>query len=168
MEILFETLVAGEESTCQYLMLSLIDTCWSMLHRKEASVTELEHNLLGQRIKNYIDSCYTQEISLGSIAQHLHISPYYLAHVFKDMTGYAPMQYIVRRRIGEAQTLLISTHYSVTQIASFVGYDNPSHFNQLFTKNVGMSPREYRKNYIISDSYRNIPKPKSQDTDSFI
>lgn len=166
MELLFTTLVAGEESICHYLMLSLITCCWTVLHRKTTGVCTLEHNELGQRIKDYIDARYTQEIRLGSIAEDLHISPYYLAHVFKDTTGYAPMQYIVRRRIGEAQTLLISTEQSVTEIAAQVGYDNPSHFNQLFTKNVGMSPREYRKNYIVSEQQRKMVSQKSQDSES--
>lgn len=151
MELLFEALVAGEESTCHYLMLSLIHACWAALHQKETGAEETEHNVLGRRIRDYIDQNYMQEISLGSIAEHLCISPYYLAHVFKDMTGYSPMQYVLRRRIGEAQTLLISTRRSVTDIATQVGYDSISHFNQMFTKNVGMSPREYRRNYIVQD-----------------
>ncbi|NCB92975.1 MAG: AraC family transcriptional regulator [Clostridia bacterium] len=174
METLFSSLVAGEESACHYLMMALLELCWSALHRANSNEAELEPNILGRRIKEYIDSSYMEDISLGSIAQKLNISQYYLAHVFKDMTGYSPMQYIVRRRIGEAQTLLISTHLSVTDIGIRVGYDNPSHFNQLFTKNVGMSPREYRRNYIVSEgkTERETGKAlknaggKSQDNDS--
>ncbi|WP_039807161.1 AraC family transcriptional regulator, partial [Pelosinus sp. HCF1] len=75
------------------------------------------------------------------------INSYYLAHVFKDTIGYSPMRYIMRRRIGESQTLLITTRYSVTQIANIVGYDNPNHFNILFTKYVGMPPSKYRNSY---------------------
>ncbi len=155
MDLLFETLVAQDEGTCHYLMLSLLQACWAALHQKQLPEEDLSQNVLGQRIKEYIDQNYAQDVSLGSIAEQLGISPYYLAHVFKDMTGYSPRQYILRRRIGEAQTLLISTHDSVTQIASQVGYDTISHFNQLFSKHVGMSPREYRRNYILSDG-----KPK--------
>lgn len=52
------------------------------------------------------------------------------------------MQYLLRRRIGEAQTLLITTELSVTRIAEMVGYDSSSYFNLQFTKNVGMPPEQ--------------------------
>ena len=78
-----------------------------------------------------------------------HVSPYYLAHICKEVTGYSPLQYVLRRRIGEAQTLLITTDLPVTRIASQVGYDNPSHFNAQFSKAVGMAPRTFRKEYVF-------------------
>ena len=83
------------------------------------------------------------------MAGALHVSPYYLAHVCKEATGYSPLQYVLRRRIGEAQTLLITTDLPVTRIAAQVGYDNPSHFNAQFSKAVGMSPRTFRKEYVF-------------------
>ncbi len=64
-------------------------------------------------------------------------------------TGYSPMNYIIRRRIGEAQTLLITTKLSITEIAGMVGFSNPNNFNIQFQKQVGLSPREYRKTYTI-------------------
>lgn len=69
------------------------------------------------------------------MGEALHISPYYLSHVFKQMSGYSPVQYLLRRRIGEAQTLLITTDLSITRIAEMVGYDTQSYFNLRFTKN---------------------------------
>ena len=61
---------------------------------------------------------------------------------------YSPLQYVLRRRIGEAQTLLITTDLPVTRIAAQVGYDNPSHFNAQFAKAVGMAPRTFRREYV--------------------
>ena len=72
----------------------------------------------------------------------------YLAHTFKDATGYSPIQYAIRRRIGLAQTLLISTDHSATRIATMVGYDNTNYFNSLFTRIVGTTPIQYRKKYL--------------------
>ncbi|MBB5337128.1 AraC family transcriptional regulator [Pectinatus brassicae] len=99
-------------------------------------------------IKQYIDLHYNEEITLALLGKELHVSAYYLAHVFKNELGYSPIQYITRRRIGEAQSLLIATQYSITYIADIVGYGNPNHFNILFNKYVGMSPGKYRKLYI--------------------
>ena len=139
----------GGEEICHHLMLALLTSCWHVT-RGAPREEEDTGNVLGNRIKTYIDVHFAEDISLQSVSDELNISPYYLSHVFKDMTGYSPLQYIVRRRVGEAQTLLISTDYSITHIASMVGYDNPSHFNLLFSKNVGMTPRKFRKNYIVS------------------
>ena len=85
------------------------------------------------------------------MGEALHISPYYLSHVFKQMSGYSPVQYLLRRRIGEAQTLLITTDLPITRIAEMVGYDTQSYFNLQFTKNVGMPPNKFRQNYIVAE-----------------
>lgn len=106
-----------------------------------------KNHVLAARIKDYIDKHYAENISLAKIAEKLRISPYYVVHVFKDVMGYSPIQYMIRRRIGEAQTLLINSEYSATQIATMVGYDNTNYFCTLFSKMVGLSPIRYRANY---------------------
>lgn len=103
-----------------------------------------EHHLAGH-IRTYLDAHYAENISLGLLAERFYVSPYYASHVFKEAMGYSPIQYVGRRRIGEAQTLLIMTDGSVTQIADKVGFDNPNYFSTAFTKLVGLSPQRYRQ-----------------------
>ena len=55
-----------------------------------------EPPILGRRIKEYIDRHYMEPITLQSMGEALHISPYYLSHVFKQMSGYSPVQYLLR------------------------------------------------------------------------
>ena len=64
---------------------------------------------------------------------------------FKAATGTSPMKYIQTIRIRNAQTLLETTDYSISDVASFVGYENPLYFSRLFRKAKGMSPSAYRK-----------------------
>lgn len=152
MSLMFDALssgVDGCEPYCNHLLLGVLSRVWALRHNSQPARRSASQSLLGGRIKAYIDLHYTEEISLQSLAADLRISPYYLSHVFKDMTGYAPGQYITRRRIGLAQNLLISTGLQISDIASRVGYPSPSHFHDRFTKNVGMSPRAYRKAYIV-------------------
>ena len=54
------------------------------------------------------------------------------------------MQYILSLRLANAQSLLDTTDYTVTQIAALVGYENPLYFSRLFKKHLGMSPQTYR------------------------
>lgn len=63
-----------------------------------------------------------------------------------QITGYTPMQYILSKRIYNAEILLQDPSYNVTEIASIVGYDNPLYFSRIFKKAKGISPSEYRKN----------------------
>ena len=55
------------------------------------------------------------------------------------------MQYILSLRMANAQSLLESTEYNISEIAEAVGYDNPLYFSRLFHKHIGVSPTAYRK-----------------------
>lgn len=154
-EMMFRNLASGEpraESFCHSLMHALLVKVLTVTDGVDAIVEKPveEPHVLGRRIKEYIDRHYMEPITLQSMGEALHISPYYLSHVFKQMSGYSPVQYLLRRRIGEAQTLLITTDLSITRIAEMVGYDTQSYFNLQFTKNVGMPPNKYRQNYIVT------------------
>jgi hypothetical protein len=66
--------------------------------------------LLTKKIKEYINSNYAHDITLDELANELHISLYYLSHVFKKETGSSPIKYLVNRRMDEAKRLLL-THF---------------------------------------------------------
>lgn len=109
------------------------------------SSSELEESIYhAQHIKSYLDQHYNESRSLDEVAYELNMSMSYLSHTFKEIMGYSPGQYMIWRRIGEAQTLLITTEYPVTQIATMVGYDNTNYFSTLFKKAVEMKPKDYR------------------------
>ena len=68
---------------------------------------------------------------------------------FRLYTGFTPMQYILSKRIYNAEVLLKNQHYNVTEIARIVGYENPLYFSRAFKKAKGLSHLEYRKNITI-------------------
>lgn len=143
----------GAEQYCTSLMHAVLIRVTQIVNRclhTEGDTAKVEEpNILGCRIKAYIDQHYSEPLTLQSIGGALHISPFYCAHIFKEMSGYSMMQYLNKRRIGEAQTLLINTAMSIVDIAGEVGYDNQSYFSSQFAKNIGMPPGQYRKNYIV-------------------
>jgi hypothetical protein len=65
---------------------------------------------------------------------------------FRLYTGITPKQFIMKKRIYNAEMLLQNQHYSINEIARIVGYDNPLYFSRIFQKTKGISPSEYRKN----------------------
>ena len=64
---------------------------------------------------------------------------------FKEYTGFTPMQYILSVRIANAQGLLETTDYNVSEISRIVGYDNPLYFSRIFRKQCGVSPSDFRR-----------------------
>ena len=124
--------------------------CWEFNRLPpDARAADQPHNLvLANRIRQYIGTHFTEQLTLEDIGEALSMSPYHLAHIFKEITGMSPIHYMIRCRVGEAQNLLISTDYSATQIAAIVGYTNVNHFNAIFAKLVGLPPIRYRRKYL--------------------
>ena len=100
-----------------------------------------------ERVRNYIEEHYTEELTLAELNGLVRANEYYLSHVFKKATGYSPQQYILRRRIGKAQCLLIYTSLPLTEISARVGYEDSNYFSRAFKKIIGMSPRLYRQKW---------------------
>lgn len=93
----------------------------------------------------YFSNNYSNKINIEEYAQSRGMSISWFIRSFKKYTGTTPMQYIVSARIINAQLLLETTQYSVSEISRIVGYDNPLYFSRLFHKTKGFSPSEYRK-----------------------
>lgn len=94
----------------------------------------------------YFNEHYSEEISIEEYAQNNHFSVSWFIRNFKHCTGFTPMQYILSKRIYNAEILLHDSTYNVTEIAEIVGYENPLYFSRIFKKVKGLSPSEYRKN----------------------
>ena len=97
--------------------------------------------------KRYIDSNYSQNITLDSLAEITHINKFYLAHSFTECVGQSPINYLTDRRLEACKELLVSSNLSVAQVATSVGFSSQSYFSQIFHKKTGMTPRQYRSRY---------------------
>ena len=106
-----------------------------------------EKNFIVERVRNYIEEHYAENLSLAELSGLVRANEFYLSHVFKKVTGYSPQQYILRRRIGKAQCLLIYTSLPLTEISARVGYDDSNYFSRAFKKIIGMPPRLYRQKW---------------------
>ncbi|MGI6077086.1 MAG: AraC family transcriptional regulator [Fastidiosipilaceae bacterium] len=104
-------------------------------------------NHLGETAVKFIDFNFEDDISTANIADELGVSVSYLARSFKNFTGVSVVSYINRRKIGKAQTLLLTSDLSITEIAKDVGFKSLSYFTKIFSSHTGLSPSKYRKKY---------------------
>ena len=115
--------------------------------RRETAPIPNPSAALAHRVRRYLDAHHSEPLTLSQVASHLNVSEYYLAHVFKAEIGVPAMQYVMKRRIGEAQSLLMDTETPIAEIADRLGYGSTCHFNTMFRKYVGMPPGQYRQSF---------------------
>ena len=94
---------------------------------------------------SYIADHYTYDIPLERLASIACMSASKLKTCFKRHTGCTVTEYIQGRRMSQAEHLLIDTDFTMGQIAQMIGYSTSSRFAELFKKNTGILPIEYRK-----------------------
>lgn len=97
----------------------------------------------------YFNENFNKNISIDEYAAARHMSTCWFIRSFRQHNGITPMQYILSVRIANAQHLLGTTTYNISEIAAIVGYDNPLYFSRLFHKQTGLSPSEYRKQKLL-------------------
>lgn len=102
-------------------------------------------------LSNYFESNELEEKGLPSvqfIASQLHISPKYLSDLLKQETGKTAIELIHIFLISEAKNLLKTAEQPVAQIAYHLGFENLSYFSRLFKQEVGISPNQFKKQFL--------------------
>ncbi len=122
---------------------------WFLKHIESAVIMINSNNLDPQsdavaKAKDYIDSHYSQDLSLEDISRQTDISPYYFSKLFKNKTGVTFIDYLTNLRIDKAKELLKDPSRSMKEICSEVGYSDPNYFSRIFKKITGKTPTEYK------------------------
>lgn len=96
-----------------------------------------------ERVKDYIESRYQEDIDVEQLASLVNVSRSYLMREFKKLTGTTVNQYLTEHRIDVAKELLKSN--SVTDTAFAVGFNNSNYFSTVFKKHTGDSPAKFQQ-----------------------
>lgn len=97
------------------------------------------------QLRRVLDQHITSAASIRDLAREVHMSESHFCHQVKALLGVAPKTYVREQRIARACELLHSTAMSIEQIASALGYDQPTSFFRAFKRTTGVTPGEYRQ-----------------------
>lgn len=142
-----------DRKICCQLSNSILDIVYIQVLNEQDQEKNIDrkNDELVRNISEYLDEHFLDTVNLKELGDQFHLSHYYIAHVFKEETGLSPMKYIMQRRIGEAQNMLMNTSASVQEISSQLGFNSTSHLSTVFKKYVGISPVAYRNNFQKND-----------------
>lgn len=94
--------------------------------------------------KDYIDSCYMNNISLPQLSGVACLNSAYLLRQFKKYFGVTPYQYIICKRVEAARVLLETTVMPVSEVCFATGYEDVTSFTRLFRQHFQLTPEKYR------------------------
>lgn len=117
------------------------------LNLKNARSFSSESYILSHAIE-FIKMNFNSKISVKDIAAFCHCSSSYISHIFKRNMRVNLKAYINKVRIEHAKKFLLESDYSISQVASLVGFDEPNYFSNVFSDICGMYPSDYRKSLI--------------------
>jgi AraC family transcriptional regulator len=100
-----------------------------------------------RRVIEYIHDNLAEDLRLSELAEVAGLSQYRFSHNFKDTTGLAPHQYVIRERVERAKRMLRETDMTVLAVAYAVGCSNQSRFTLLFRRATGVTPSSYRASF---------------------
>ncbi len=95
--------------------------------------------------KQYMEKNYEKDLGLADVARYILLSQSYFAHAFKEEFNISPKSFLLKVRVENSKELLEKTDMKVSDIALNVGFSSQQRYNDIFKKNVGTTPLQYRK-----------------------
>jgi YesN/AraC family two-component response regulator len=108
---------------------------------------------------DYIRTHVQEPITVEQVANELSVNSSYLSKLFKKEMGKSISEYIRDSKIEIAEHMLRHLDDTSLQIANYLGFSSQSHFIQVFRKQTGMTPEEYRKKHYHQSWIGEVDKP---------
>lgn len=145
--------LSSDESVAALHMFAMLNLTFSALvndNAKEAAISALPKHVL--RMKEIYDTDFKHPHSLDELEETIGINKYRLCRDFSKHIGISPVSYLTQVRLTEAKNLLRFSNMMVHEVGSAVGIENTTHFINLFKKNTGITPLQFRQNHSHSSS----------------
>lgn len=109
---------------------------------------EPEEQDLSTRVNLYLAGHWSDPgLTVQDMAQELGFTNTYLCAAYKKSSGLTINQYITRLRVEHARELLSSTQKKLYEVGKAVGYTDGKYFTKVFTRETGLTPKQYRERH---------------------
>lgn len=143
------------EQTAKNLMLVLISETDLIIDKYKPSSKQLifsrSHQLL-EKFTQLVGEKYLEEQNLDFYAQHLNISVNYLHKIVQNSLNTTPSKLIQDSILEHAVRLLENTDLNISELAVRISFNDVYSFSKFFKKNMGLSPKKYRNEFLIRNS----------------
>jgi len=126
------------DALCMALQEVLESFMQAMFYEKDKGNTYIRKAL------RYISENYGTHLEIGQVAEAVGLSPGYFSSLFRQVVGVSFREHLNRVRIEESKHLLLSTDYSLADIAVAMGFPDQSYYCKVFKKAVGLTPGKFR------------------------
>lgn len=124
---------------------SLIAALLSECENVNAVSYSVHSDQILQNIRNYLDTHYTEKITLDFLSGKFFINKFYLSRIFREKFGDSITQYLLKLKITQAKKLLRFTDLSIEEISLECGMSDANYFSRIFKKIEGTTPGQFRK-----------------------
>ena len=109
---------------------------------------DVSGKLLAVQIKEWIRININKNITVKQIAEHFGYHENHISRIFKNSYNICVKKYITEYKIKITKDMLLTSLYSIKQIAYLCGFDSENHFIKFFKYHANITPTEYRNTYI--------------------
>ena len=119
---------------------------YAISKRKQMAIGDEKHrtNEYVNSACKYIEAHLEEDLTIGLVAEQVHLNPVYFGRIFKAVTNCSFKQYVLNQKLDVAKRLLVTTDLSISEIGRRVGIANSSYFTKIFREATGKIPSDYR------------------------
>ena len=99
-------------------------------------------------ITRYLQEHLSEDVSLSVLAEEFHLSAQYISQLFKNEIGVNFLAYFTNIRMERAKKLLLSSSASIGEISEQLGFGDYRVFTKVFKKAEGVTPSQYRRDFL--------------------
>lgn len=115
---------------------------------QEEKVDDVKIHKIRKKILDYIEYHYEQDISLQDVAEYMHYSDAYFCRIFKQCFEQNFINYLTAYRVEKAKLLLTDVSVNIKDVSIKAGYRDSNYFTKVFKRYTGVTPTEYRSQYL--------------------
>ncbi|WP_455715909.1 AraC family transcriptional regulator [Anaerosporobacter sp.] len=144
------------DSGFELIVLSHLYSLWHTLYQNLLSTSPNEGFIVNKRLESlhsmigYIQNCYSTKLTLEKIALAGCVCRSSCCDIFQSILGITPIQYVTNYRIEKSIEYLNNSTLSITEIAMRCGFNSSSYYTELFHRELGCTPSEYKKRILNS------------------